>query len=513
MALTSRAQFGATGGSLPKKKRRKRKKSAVPDETAGAKVLGASTSSSRTKAPLSEGLKLLSSLDENRGYRFFSWLIHPVSVDDFMKKHFEKAHLHVARSDAASADGSDDDDDDEQSQGHHYSGWYASDDIKAALSDAKNDVQYTRDIDITKYVNGVRKTFNPSGRADMERVWAKIRSGCSLRVLRPQEYSDRVCSMLALMDEFFGCVSGANAYLTPGSSQGFAPHFDDVDVFVLQLEGRKRWRLYPPRSPADVLPLASSPNLDQDEIGEPFLDVVLRPGDLLYAPRGTIHQAVSLPGTPSLHLTLSTGQRNTWADYLGLLLPRAVEFAASEDSAFRESLPRGYLSNMGVAHVDKKKCEARQAQFRDRVIALMERLAAKKYLPLHAAADRMALRFMHGRVPPLVPARVRQATHRPGAPRINQTMSIALVAPGCARLVMEDDAAMLYYCTGNSRVYMAKEEQALPFADHCAPALEKLIDSYPRYVRVGSLEGLESEEQVIVANFLFEAGIVAVKAG
>ena len=36
------------------------------------------------------------------------------------------------------------------------------------------------------------------------------------------------------------------SYLTPAGSQGFAPHYDDIEAFVLQLEGRKEWKLYSP---------------------------------------------------------------------------------------------------------------------------------------------------------------------------------------------------------------------------------------------------------------------------
>ena len=35
---------------------------------------------------------------------------------------------------------------------------------------------------------------------------------------------------------------------------------------------------------------SSLANFSQDEIGEPILDVILEAGDLLYFPRGTIHQ-------------------------------------------------------------------------------------------------------------------------------------------------------------------------------------------------------------------------------
>ena len=37
-------------------------------------------------------------------------------------------------------------------------------------------------------------------------------------------------------------------YLTPPETQGFAPHYDDIEAFILQLEGKKRWRVYAPRS-------------------------------------------------------------------------------------------------------------------------------------------------------------------------------------------------------------------------------------------------------------------------
>lgn len=36
-------------------------------------------------------------------------------------------------------------------------------------------------------------------------------------------------------------------YLTPPGTQGFAPHYDDIEAFILQLEGKKYWRLYNPR--------------------------------------------------------------------------------------------------------------------------------------------------------------------------------------------------------------------------------------------------------------------------
>lgn len=36
-------------------------------------------------------------------------------------------------------------------------------------------------------------------------------------------------------------------YLTPPGTQGFAPHYDDIEAFVVQLEGKKHWRVYSPR--------------------------------------------------------------------------------------------------------------------------------------------------------------------------------------------------------------------------------------------------------------------------
>ncbi len=78
--------------------------------------------------------------------------------------------------------------------------------------------------------------------------------------------------------------------MTPAGCQGFAPHFDDIEAFALQLEGKKRWRVYKPIDESQALPFVSSRNFTQEEIGEPIIDCVLEPGDLLYFPRGFIHQ-------------------------------------------------------------------------------------------------------------------------------------------------------------------------------------------------------------------------------
>ena len=89
----------------------------------------------------------------------------------------------------------------------------------------------------------------------------------SLRMLNPQTFDEQVWKLCATLQEFFGSFVGTNMYLTPPGTQGFAPHYDDVEVFILQLEGKKHWRVYEPRTAQETLPRYSSCNFSQDEIG------------------------------------------------------------------------------------------------------------------------------------------------------------------------------------------------------------------------------------------------------
>ena len=191
----------------------------------------------------------------------------------------------------------------------------------------------------------------------------------------------------------------------------------------------------------------------------------------------------------------STGQRNTWADYLGLL-PRAVEFAASEDSAFRESLPRGYLSNMG-AHVDKK-CEARKRSSatasshswrgslpKSTCRCTPQRTAWRCASCTGASAARA--RAPPGDTPP------RRPTDQPDHVHRARRAGVRATRHGGRRR----DALLLHRqlsCTWRRR---SRRCLSRPLR----PALEKLIDSYPRYVRVGSLEGLSRKSKLLSQTF------------
>ena len=69
-------------------------------------------------------------------------------------------------------------------------------------------------------------------------------TACYLRLtIAPRRYQASY-ELCACLQEHFGFPVGCSAYLTPASAQGFPPHYDDVEVFVLQLQGSKRW---PPR--------------------------------------------------------------------------------------------------------------------------------------------------------------------------------------------------------------------------------------------------------------------------
>src|SRR5207253_2896853 len=109
----------------------------------------------------------------------------------------------------------------------------------------------------------------------------------------------------------FHCPVHGNLYLTPAQSQGFDAHFDAHEVFALQLDGVKHWRLY---GLAAVLPLAcEKANVPRSSLGPPQ-EVRLEAGDLLYIPRGHAHEAFT-SDQPSLHLTIGINVYR-WSDLL-----------------------------------------------------------------------------------------------------------------------------------------------------------------------------------------------------
>lgn len=125
-----------------------------------------------------------------RGRQFFEWLIAPVTSEEFFRDYFEKKPLIIKRNRA-----------------DYYKGWYSKADIEKLLREQQ--VKTGRDLDITNYVNGERKTYEYDGRVDPAVAWRKYeQERCSLRVLCPQEYCDSVSEMLALLEEHWGmCFS------------------------------------------------------------------------------------------------------------------------------------------------------------------------------------------------------------------------------------------------------------------------------------------------------------------
>lgn len=177
-----------------------------------------------------------------------------------------------------------------------------------------------------------------------------------------------------------------NAYLTPAQSTGFSDHYDVHDVFVLQVEGEKRWRI---RSPVHPMPLRDQPwtdrrlTVERGAAGEPLIEATLRPGDCLYLPRGYLHSATAL-GALSTHLTVGV---HPWTRrHLADELVRVALGRALEDVETRRALP------VGVDPADPAAWTADLELVRSAVVRAVGEMGAEDLAPALARMARDAQR-------------------------------------------------------------------------------------------------------------------------
>lgn len=176
-----------------------------------------------------------------------------------------------------------------------------------------------------------------SGAVDRDAVARLYAAGGTVILNHLHQSDGGMAALCRSLELVFSCHVQTNIYLTPPSAQGFHTHYDNHDVFVIQIEGEKAWRLFD--RPVDAPYRGEGFQPDAHPVGEPVQTFTLRAGDCAYVPRGLMHDAATSGDQPSLHITCGLIVR-TWAD----LILEAVSEVCVNDPAFRRALPPGFAS-------------------------------------------------------------------------------------------------------------------------------------------------------------------------
>ncbi len=267
-----------------------------------------------------------------------------------------------------------------------------------------------------------------------------------------------------LLESEVGHPVQANAYYTPRAAQGLPVHHDTHDVLCLQVAGEKRWLVYEP-----VLELPLKDQRYRPELGaagETVLDVVLRPGDTLYLPRGWLHEALTSE-TDSLHLTIGI---NT---YTRLDAVRAaLEECAREEVELRRSVS------------DDEELPADE---------LLELLAAR--LGTDDVERRRRARFVDSRRP----IRDDQFDQQRALERLDVDTPVE-----------RRDTVLFDLARNSDGVELAFEGRRLSFPAHAAPELEAAAESEGRFTAAELPGELDEDGRLVLVRRLVREGFLRV---
>jgi hypothetical protein len=197
-----------------------------------------------------------------------------------------------------------------------------------------------------RYATGGRRKISIP-RLQQDKLTQQLREGATLVLDAVDELTETLFELAEGLELFFHEHIQINAYAGWRTSQGFDLHWDDHDVFILQVTGRKLWKVY---GMTRAYPLAQDSEQAQKPVHEPLWEQTLQEGDLLYIPRGWWHMARPLD-EPTLHLTVGVHNRT------GIDLLRWVSDRMRESEIFRADLPRFSSSTERARHLEQLRQE------------------------------------------------------------------------------------------------------------------------------------------------------------
>lgn len=243
-----------------------------------------------------------------------AWMLAPVSVDEFLNGYLERKPLFISRNVPG-----------------FYGRYFSLAELDRALHTSRlrpADLQMYRDgtpVRLDLYTLPASAKSAEDAATDLissDRASALFASGCTMTVTSIDNFSASAAQLNRALEAFFRCGINPNVYLTPRGNQGFSVHYDTHDTLIVQIEGTKHWRVYAPTSDLPLDHQRYDRKVHKPE-SEPLLDIELRPGDLLYIPRGFCHEAKANEDI-SLHVTFGFFPPR-WAQVVTKALQEAAE--------------------------------------------------------------------------------------------------------------------------------------------------------------------------------------------
>jgi ribosomal protein L16 Arg81 hydroxylase len=179
--------------------------------------------------------------------------------------------------------------------------------------------------------------YMPQGVLNAKEVSKYINKGASIVLSGMETYCNGSATIAASLQAVIGGLSRCNLYCSFKKHPGFLPHFDLMDVYVFQIDGEKDWEIFETHFENPMLkPGCHQMSFTREQHalnkGKVEKRLTMKPGDLLYLPKGKYHAAIA-SSDHSLHLTY------------GLEPPRALHFIETivqslyMDATFRQEMP------------------------------------------------------------------------------------------------------------------------------------------------------------------------------
>ena len=201
-------------------------------------------------------------------------LVSPLTTEEFAEHHWGQHPLYVPRSDPG-----------------YFARDFSLDALDSLLLSTKvrpSDIRLYRDQgDCTDRFTYPSRWSSPDNLrdhgaellVDVGALQRLLQSGATIAVNQVGDYAPGLAHLCRSVEATLRCKRVVcNAYLSPAGSEGWGAHYDLDDLFVLQLEGEKRWRVF--EAPVE-LPAREIFVKGRYQLGSLVGDWLLKPGDTL----------------------------------------------------------------------------------------------------------------------------------------------------------------------------------------------------------------------------------------